>query len=375
MLGDDCAYQVVATTLGGLSEIADLTDSCTDLVWDRKQSTTTVATATLQKRAGAPQPTINGAAIEQDCCARIARLTTVEQEFEIRRGGEVVWAGPLAVIDEGRGDVKLKAVDQSVWFRQWRTVPVAYTAPLDPVSSKPTRDLDDVWHDIASLALAAGPTGLALVAGTKIGVPAARAILPSKQIAASDIDELTRTGRPWTMLGRGLEFDAALHPAVQLSEDDFIGDLRVIESGEQWASRVTVNGNGNVQAIWGGANPAGLVKDIIVNETTIMDTTSALNAAQRRWAEGGGDIPLPSVVVPSGAQLATTADVAMSNLIPGCSIDVRLASFCSVDVTVARFALVEVSVHVTGGSSSAVETIAVSVSQLIDDSNTSGTST
>lgn len=369
MLGDDCSYQVLATLPGGAGDVVDLSEVCTDVQWDRKDSTTSVCTATLQKRAGRAQPTIAGGAVAADCCARISQLATVEQEFEVRRGGQIVWAGPLGVIDEGINDVKLKAVDESVWIRDWRTVPRSYTAPLDVDAKTPTRDLNDVWHDVASFALSSGPTGFTLTPGAPVGLNAARAILAGKRTAGSDIDEMTRTGRSWTMLGRGLTFDASTLDPLNLAEDDFLAELRVIESGEQWASRVWVNGNGNVQAVYGGTNTRGIVKDIVINESTIMDEVSAMNAARRRWEAGGGDVPVPTVVVPDGSQLALTADVDLVDLIPGRLVDVRLASYCSIRVTAASFALTDVSVKVAGGT----ETVQVSFAQAVDDTGTSGT--
>jgi hypothetical protein len=374
MLGDNCRYQILAALPGGLGEVVDLSDACTDLQWDRKASTTTVATASLAKRAGKAQPTIAGGPVAADCCARIAQLATVEQEIEIRRGGDVVWAGPLGVIDEGTNDVKLKAADESVWIRDWRTVPTSYTALTAASDGKtPILDLNDVWHAVASLALASGPTGLSLTPGAPVGVPALRAVLPGKRMAGSDIDEMTRTGRPWTMLGRGLTLDAADLDPIDLSEDDFLAELRVIESGEQWGSRIWLNGNGDVQAVWGGANSRGIVKDIVITETTIMDKVSAMNAAQRRWAAGGGDVPVPMVVVPDGSQLALTAGVDVADLVPGRPINVRLASYCTARVSLASFALVDVSVKVSGGTGAASETFAVSLSQNIDDTGTEGT--
>lgn len=358
MLRDGCQYQLVSARLGG-GQLDDLSDACIDVQWDRKDSTTTVATATLAKRAGNNQRTITGGVVTADCCSKIAVLATIAQEFEVRRGGDVVWAGPLSVIDEGRDNVKLRALDESVWIRDWRTVPTPYNAPKD-VNGSPTRDLDGVWHDVAALAAGSG-TGLMIPAGTFIGTNAARSILPGKRTAGSDIDEITRTGRVWTMLGRTITFDAATLPPLTLDEDDFLTELRVVENGEQWASRVWLNGNGDIQAVAGGANSLGIVKDVIVNETTIMDQASAVSAAQRRWQAGGGDQPVPTVVVPSGAELAETALVNMVDLVPGRPVTVRLASFCTNKTSLAAFTLADVAVKVTGRAGGVDELVSITL--------------
>lgn len=326
-LSDGCVYQFRTANRGSSIPRMDLTSFVTDHRWGRVLSDTSTAKLTLTKSAATGT-----------CCTQLVDMRTAEQDLVIVRGTAEVWRGPMDTIVEKRETVEVTAKDPSVWFREWR-------APSLPVVVE-NLELAEVWSRVVTAALNGDQAGLSPVPRpADTGVLAARTMEPLRALTTTHLDELSRTGIPWTVVGGQVLVDQRTVAPVLLTEEAFTSDISIVEDANPWGSRVTQNGDGTLQAPVSGANPAGVIKDIVLADRTIIDAPSATWSAQRYLDNIGGDRPPIVVAVPNGAGLATDAAVDIGQLVPGRRFTVRLSSgYCRSGFVSTAFTLSAVEV-------------------------------
>jgi hypothetical protein len=110
-----------------------------------------------------------------------------------------------------------------------------------------------------------------------------------------------------------------------LTDDDFLGEIRVIKDGRAAVTDATVVGKGTIGRAGVLTAACGLL-EVLVNEEEILDQTSA-NAEARSLVEGGYPTPL-IVNVPDGSQLDPRAPVGINDLIPGVQVPVTTSQTC-----------------------------------------------
>lgn len=337
-LRDGCGYRFVVTPNGGGSgvPIADLTRSAVEATWGRRLNATSEATLVLQKTDSGPK---------YSCCAQLPLIAghAVEYELQIQRGGRLVWVGSIASIDEGRDQVTIRARDGSVWFRDWRIIRTA--RQFDAV------DIVTQWVTVASDALAVYNPGV-LLPGTPTlsGTTGSRTVTPTTAKVASVLDEITRAGVDWCVVGREVFVGSATpaDPTANLTDADVLGDLHLNEDGESFATYVVATGDAGLTASASVTGPGGVVKDDIVDQRTATDTGSLAAAASARLGTVGAQGHAPLVLaIPSGSVLAPTTGVTIAQLVPGSTFTVNASGFCR---RVAAFVqrLTDLTVNVKG---------------------------
>jgi hypothetical protein len=341
-LREGCHYEVWSTAPGSQVAHRVLSRYVTAFDYALADSETTTANLTFQKASGSAA---------SSCCEAFRALMAGEHEILITRGGFPVWHGPIARVTERRSTVKVKAYDRSVWWQKWRTIPSTF--------SEVTEDLGAMWLRMAGLALGVHPAGVTLPAAPLVGINATRSVTAGAAEAGKDIDEVSRTGMPWTIVGDTIILGRPTgYTVARLTDEDFVEDLALVQDAEAWGSRVWMNGDAGIQATAGGANSRGVLKDVVVSDRQITDLTSAQAAADRRQANLGGDAPPIVLEMPDGdgATLAPTAGLAFSQLVPGRTFAVRLSNaYCRAGFPTERYTLTDVKVSCSGLSQESVK--------------------
>ncbi|MBA9005911.1 hypothetical protein [Thermomonospora cellulosilytica] len=274
-----------------------------------------------------------------ECCDTLAAVRTWCNDLSIYRdGSELVWQGPVVHLDHGPGETVVTARDVSAWLSR-REIPTL----IDRTTATGTgpADLTAIAEEVIRAALAPDdPNILPYLYVLPSGVTGERRYEPNTSYAGDELRELGRTGIDWTALGRRIilagEMPFARLPA--LTDEDFLGDVRVIEDGLAAATRAIVIGEG-ITATAGGPGPCGLLT-VIVKEDSIKDQASAQAEADALVASRN---PAPLIVdVPDGAQLDPQAPVAIRDLVPGVVVPVTATQRCrqvATDLRLTRLAV------------------------------------
>jgi hypothetical protein len=135
-----------------------------------------------------------------------------------------------------------------------------------------------------------------------------------------------------------------------LSDKDFVDNVRVKRDGLKLATRVIVKGGGSLVGVYPSDSEEGSVvyglKERVFNEPSILDQTSLNDAAKSRY-----DLlktPVTEINIPNGSQLSASANLSFSDLTPGVKQRIVLRSFCVPVSSVFRLIDVNVSVNASG---------------------------
>lgn len=356
VLGCPSAYHAAIHVQGGGRLWTRLDGGLTEAKWQRKRDDFSIASITVAKQdAGA------------GCCTRLGRTYSWAHELTLYRDETLVWQGPIVRKVESRTTFTLEARDMIAW--------------LDRRSVKPPDGVEYFYPDgidtgaLIRQLLTDGFTGNdpGLLAYMQVPDSGTNSTLDHTYYDSVAIGhvvrDLIKAGVDLYTVGRALYamVDEPVGRPLMLTEADFLSELTVAEAGLDACTRGVVVGGQPVddtgQAIQGppvigsAGGPAagfGLVEQVSPSQTTI-DPGVADGIAAKMVSYGTP--PPVDIIVPDGAQLASTAPVDINQLIPAATLGVTLTSFCT-PVASQQFRLNELDVTWSEGS----EKVAVSLS-------------
>lgn len=234
-----------------------------------------------------------------------------------------VWSGPITSIEDDDG-LTFEARDLSAWFdrRRIHTDQVHFGADLSTIYQA-------IWDD----AMEPDPVPNFTLQISDSGHLADREVLADQnRIAGDEMRELGRTGLDWTVLDRthivqGEEI--ANPPIATLIDRHFATPPAVSIDGFAQANDWVVSGSGGGaegdEVVGTASSPFGAegLLEAVASEPSILDVTSALDAADTRLAQSS----MPQVFIRE-AVLLPDAPVAMANLIPGVQVRFALDGRC-----------------------------------------------
>lgn len=259
-----------------------------------------------------------------ECCETLNALNDWCNQIAIWRDGTtLVWQGPITYIDYGRDETVIEARDITAWlFKRLIKTLIDYTA--DGLSAQ---DLSTIAEALVTHGYGQDDPGvLAFLTVVASGVTGERKYAENSGYVGDALNELARTGIDYTAIGRRLIIAGELPIATlpTLTDDDFVGALRVIRDGRAASTAATVIGAG-VVATSGAAGVCGLL-ETLVTEEEILDQASA-QAEADSVVMAGNPTPL-YVSVPDGAGLSPDAPVGINDLVPGVLVPVTSTQTC-----------------------------------------------
>lgn len=321
MLGD-ASYRVVVTTRGGSTVIGEFDPRIvTSLRWERKLDDVSDAEVVLSVSSDG----------NCDCCSILRDVDPIATELLIIRNNIPVWVGPITVIEITRSTATIFAKDLSAWF-DWRVVHQDHRYPPSGYFGADKVNLVGYALELVNDALLPDNPNI-VVQGTLGEVEGSRDVRAKDyRITQDELAETLRTDVDMVIHGRNITLFGTEVPKEyipELSDEDFLTDLRIRRDGLKMATRVIVNGN---ESLWGiyPADPDGDavygLKERIFNETGILDQVSLDQAAKSRY-----DLfrtPVTTLEIPNNAQLSRTAPVTIQDLIPGFRQRITVRHMC-----------------------------------------------
>lgn len=259
---------------------------------------------------------------DQECCRVLGTLNPWEHELSMWRDGAEVWVGPIIEPEWAEQSVSIPARDLFQWFER-RLLP--YDRAFE------NSDLAEIFAQYALDALEADTSPNISLAPGPCGVTGQRFVAATAfRRAADEMRELARSGLDFTAIGRTIRTGGAAipTPALPTLTSEWVDRPRLRRAGLSAASEVTVIGASTtvpdvpISGVSGGASdPLGLVQ-LSFQEPSILDTASALSAADTRL-EMLRNAPeyLTCVLLPD-------APMDFADLVPGALVPVRLDVGC-----------------------------------------------
>lgn len=256
------------------------------------------------------------------CCDILSTLRTWHYEVQLYRDGEYVWSGPIVQITGGRTQVTIVANDLFALLGQ-RIIhdPLCFAtacggSPNDLTVLGTAIIEDALTVDGHRFSIVSQPTG---ITGQRLYSPGENALTVFKEALALGLDA--------TMLGPRFILGAANGVApfgrsATLMCDDFVGDLQFEEDGLALATRAVTLGTGFVGVAKSPGSDAngedpyyGLLEYVSPSRPELVTQSEADIAA---GAIISSRYPVPvTLIVPDGSQLAQTAPIPISGLVPG----------------------------------------------------------
>lgn len=258
------------------------------------------------------------------CCDVMQNVRTWCNDLSIYRDQGLVWQGPVTLLDHGRDDSTASAQDVTAWLFHTEVA-----QKIDTTTATGTGPLD--LARIAERLIREGlfefdPGILTYLNVTDSGILGEYIYEALQTYVGDELKELARTGIDFTALGHMLiiagEIPFARLP--QLQDEDFMGELRVIEDGLSAISKAIVLGEG-VTATSGGVGPCGKLTRIAKEEA--MKGMASAQAEADSLVMAGSPTPLV-LQVPDGVQLSPEAPVGIMDLVPGVVIPVASTTTC-----------------------------------------------
>lgn len=337
-------YHVRVTTQGGAVVMADLDQYVIAGSFTRNIDQTSVASVEC-KLYGADGT---------NCCDALVNVVGGWSccELEIWRDGMLAWAGPMTVPQWSYGKITFQAEDLSAWWRR-RIIRNDIRAVNE--------DLSVIFEQVHAEAMRYEAVFGFTVVAPLTGVLGTRTILGIDDKYASEvIDELSRTGIDWTVIGRSVLVGAGNVPAapiVLLRDEDFTtggegGDAEdeggggpiVDWAGDLYASRVVLRGANNLRAVAevpDDEKVCGLVERVF-NEESIEDQASLDAAAAARLETTKNPWRILNT---EGTVLKCGSPVEFKELIPGARV--RIATNVACRPIVADFRLAGITADLT----------------------------
>lgn len=268
------------------------------------------------------------------CLQLLEQIEPNRHELVIFRGSERVWEGPITLITYRRDSVDIEARD--VMHYAHRTVMRApYNNNYPNIVTTTQRAVNVLTGELARKEALDPPINVLphLIAEHRAwDSRTSRGTAPSQSTVFEDIDSMaTKAGLDYTVVGRSIilfSTKTALGQTAQVTEEDFIGELRVTAYGMEHATKAWVNdGQGNI-------GTAGVDVDPYYGEWEILDsaydeekgtdapTIAELFSQAERNLSGRNPVPLV-VKVPDGSRLNPNGTLTIGDLVPGVHIPLR----------------------------------------------------
>lgn len=312
-LGCAESYQVAVMDRDGDQQIGELVD-VSSLEWSRVIDDTSTAKVVVPFQG-------------PDCCALLGKINDWCNSLAIWRNAEtLVWQGPITYLDYGRDDTIIDAQDITAWlFKRRIRELIDFTA-----TGLGAKDLTTIAETLVRHGFAPDdPHVLDFLLTVASGITGERQYKANSGYVGDALVELGRTGIDFVAIGRRLILAGEIPIArlAGLTDDDFLGEIRVIKDGRAAVTDATVVGKGVVgrAAVDPPGGVCGLL-EVLVNEEEILDQESADAEAESLVA---GGYPTPLILnVPDGSQLDPRAPVGINDLIPGVLIPVTSSQTC-----------------------------------------------
>lgn len=309
-LGCADSYGVMITNRFGTQQRGELLD-VSSLEWGRVIDETSEAKIVIPTQG-------------PDCCKTLAATNDWCDSVALwRNRSELVWEGPITYLEYGRDSTSITASDVTAWLwkRKVREL-INYTD-----SGLGAADLATIGEALVRHALEIDDPGLLqYLTVTAAGVTGKRQYKADSGYVGDHLAELARTGLDFTALGRRIILAGEVPTATlpRLTDDHFLGELKVIKDGRAALTHATVTGKG----VTGTAEIEGACGrlDYLANEEEILDVESATAEADSLVA---GGYPTPLILsVPDGSALDPAAPVGINDLVPGARVPVLSAQTC-----------------------------------------------
>lgn len=260
-----------------------------------------------------------------ECCAELGGLRSWRHQLNIYRvngdgSSGLVWTGPIVNVDWNQDQVAVSAVDVLGWLD--RRVPhrdmafentdlVDIAAALIDDGFQP----DDPGHTTTVI----GPSN----------VLGGRAYEMNIGQTLDHVRDLADTGIDFTAVGANAIIlpDDFCDVVGRLSDSDLPSGLAVSEDGASLATRVVVAGteDGDPVGTAGGASAYYGLLEKYIEQRNITDQLAADQAAAGAL---GPLLAVPVFIDTQDITLSPTADIELSNLVPGWCLDVTSDSTC-----------------------------------------------
>lgn len=287
--------------------------------------------------------TINYVVSDDNCCEQLGGLEPHAHKVKIRRNGQLVWAGWLEKPEYGRDEVVIPCYDALQWSKQ-RIVRSDFAwTNVDQADM-----FEQVWND----AMSPDPIDAELV-------KFASGVLESREVTLGGmprysydvLKEMFDSGLDVTVFGQKIIVgNIPTSKPFQLSLRDIEGDgVRVVKDGTRFASRIIVDANDVIQAVYppGAPGPSSLypLVEEIVRRGSLETQEAADNIAIARY-EYSSRVPR---IVQSGdaLPLQPNLNIDVNDLIPGIRLVIDTTGLCY--VTKQEFRLGNLDVTVAGG--------------------------
>lgn len=303
-------------------------DVLTEVEWNRVLDETSTARVVVQPRG--------------DCCEQFANVRSWRNRLAIYRNGKSVWDGPILQVEWSLGKIEIFAGDITAWLD--RRVPhesISFTsAELTDIATWLIEDAfqpDDPGHTIQVV----GPTR----------IRGDRAYTLDIGQSGDHLRDLADTGLDYTAVGSTIVLLPENHVTSvgMLTDSDFPEGLVVAENGAALATRWVVHGDedSTVKGVAGGTDSYYGLLERSVEETSVLDNSSATSAARSRRASS---LPVPVFLDSENVTLSPQAAVDVGSLVPGWCVDVSTTKTCR--TLAQRLKIVGVTVTEDGDSES-----------------------
>ncbi|MFD4314977.1 hypothetical protein [Streptomyces sp. NPDC058548] len=255
----------------------------------------------------------------EDCCAALGGVRPWRHKLVIYRNGRWCWEGPVVVPEwTGAGTVELFAYDPLAWLD--RRVPHENMRFTD-------KDLADIAAWLIADGFAPDDPGhsVEIIAPTRIRGD--RAYEQDIGQTGDHLRDLAETGLDFTAVGSKIllmpeNFSGRVG---SLTDADFPDGLAVVDDGLALATRWVIQGKDDVSGEAGGTDPYFGLLERSVEQTSILDSRSATDAARSRLRTSN---PAPVFIDSQQTTLSPEAPVDVESLVPGWCLDVTTTATC-----------------------------------------------
>lgn len=288
---------------------------------------------------------------DESCCEELGLLEPWADSIEIVRDNGVKWTGVITSVEYSRNNVVVEAQDELI-FTRYRALTADFEMEQDSAYNFRDLYLNATAHDPRPINIVTYPTGIN---------DDRKYSLSYNRISWFLLKELLESSVDVTMLGQTMHVGALrLGRQINLSTEDFAGELTVRKAGELYAGQVIVEGARSVQGIWPPGIVEGdgiypLVQDMIYDEA-LQTNDSAIATARSRYEYSAGIVP--RVVRARDALQLRQGAIDIDRLIPSCIVSLDVSDLCYTDRQ--QYRLGNVDVEYAGG----IETISISLEPL-----------
>lgn len=304
---------------GGLTRLGQL-DGLTRVRWGRQRDDTSFGSVDI-------------AAPSVRCRELLGQIRANRHELVIFNGDERVWEGPISINDQWADGARIEARDITYYLFRTAVRAGRRSNPVETVIDRAVGLLSELSRKEA---LTPPINVLPYVVAYRGSGDArtARVTRPYETTIFDDIDGMAmRSGLDYTVVGRSLVlFDTHTIWGVteEVSEEDFLGDVRVTEYGMNGAThayatsfeglvgKASANANDPYYGEW------EVIDSAYNEEGSEAPSQGALNSQADRNLAGKNPVPV-QVQVPQNATLSPESRLRLKDLVPGIRIPLKSA--------------------------------------------------